>query len=233
MEHVFDLFEDDQELLKNIQRTADKMKPFRERIVAAENAVVDLHHHNWTDELFSDRFINKIRNRIDNGNIVYNKSTGLIVKTNVNPIPIKQWALQMNYAYGSDTKQPVLYHFDSPDYVVVILVKDCDDIGGQLVARDTNDPTDEKYINLKKAGDTIILHGKEVEHCVTQLQNKSSERITLIMSLVDIDNSPQNVQLDLVPNKINRHVIKDWLIHHVNFNTKTYDVLIGELLSKL
>jgi hypothetical protein len=53
------------------------------------------------------------------------------------------------------------------------------------------------------------------------------------MSLVDIENSPENVQLDLVHDKINKHVIKDWLAHHVNFNTKSPENIIGELLSKL
>jgi hypothetical protein len=32
----------------------------------------------------------------------------------------------------------------------------------------------------------VIVHGKEVEHCVTKLENADSERITLVMSLVDI-----------------------------------------------
>jgi hypothetical protein len=147
-ELVFNIFEDDVKLLSDIQRTAEKMRPFTERIVAAENAVVDLFHHNWADELFSDRILNKIRNRISNGNIVFNKQIGLPDKINVQPIPIKQWALQMNYARGVDKKQPVLFHFDAPNFVVVILIKDCDDPGGKLIARDGEE---ELEVSLRNA----------------------------------------------------------------------------------
>lgn len=230
--HVFNLFEDDMALLKEIQKTADRSKHFAERIVAAENAVVDLTHHNWSDILFSERIMNKINHKIQNGDIVYNQKLGLPENTKVVPIPIKQWALQMNYAKGTDKKQPVLYHYDSPDYVVVILINKCDDEGGILLARD-NEGSSETEVKLSNPGDTIILHGRQVEHCVTKLQRVDSERTTLIMSLVDVENSPENVELNLIKDKLNKHVIKDWLQWHTNFNTKTPEFLLGELLSKL
>jgi predicted NACHT family NTPase len=88
-------------------------------------------------------------------------------------------------------------------------------------------------VKLTCPGDTVILHGRQVEHCVTKLENEGSERITLIMSLVDIENSPENVELNLIKDKINKYVIKDWLQWHTNFNTKSPDFLLGELLSKL
>ena len=122
MEHVFNIFEDDQALLASIQRTAEKVRPFAERIVAAQRAVVDLCAHNWTDELFSDRILNKIRHRISNGDIIYNKQIGLLENTNIHPIPIEQWVLQLNYAKGTDEAQPVLFHYDAPEFVCVMLV---------------------------------------------------------------------------------------------------------------
>lgn len=228
---IFNLFEDDNNLLKEIQKTAERCKPYAERIVAAEHAVVDVARHNWADILFSERIMTKIRHKISNGEIVYNKKLGHVTNANVVPIPIKQWVLQINYAKGIDNKQPVLYHYDAPDYVVVMLINKCEDKGGLLLARDTEDG--ETSIKLKEPGDTVILHGRQVEHCVTKLEDPNSERITLIMSLVDIENSPENVELNLIKDRINKHVIKDWLQWHTNFNTKNPETLLGELLSKL
>lgn len=230
--HVFNLFEDDMSLLTEIQKSAQRSKPYTERIVAAENAVVDLARHNWADILFSERIMAKIRHKISSGEIIYNRKTGHVANANVVPIPIKQWVLQMNYAKGTDTKQPVLYHYDAPDYVVVMLINECDDPGGLLLARDL-DTDEETSVKLTNPGDTIILHGRQVEHCVTKLEKEDSERITLIMSLVDIENSPENVELNLIKDKLTKRVISDWLQWHVNFNTKSPDMLIGELLSKL
>lgn len=113
-----------------------------------------------------------------------------------------------------------------------MLIQDCDDEGGLLLARDHDDGT-ETVIKLKKQGDTIIMHGKSVEHCVTKLKNPNSERITLVMSLVDIEKSPENVELNLIRDKVTKHVIKDWLTWHSSFNTKSPEMILGELLSKL
>lgn len=52
-ENIFNLFEDDNELLAEIQKTAHRSKPYTERIVSAEHAIVDIIHHNWADKLFS------------------------------------------------------------------------------------------------------------------------------------------------------------------------------------
>lgn len=229
---IFNIFEDDPSLLQEIQITSAKMRPYTKRVVAAQKAIIDLSSHNWADRLLSEPMMNKIRHKINSKQYIYNKEIGPPENPNIQPIPISQWVLQMNYARGGDIKQPVLYHFDSPDFVVVILLKDCDDPGGTLLAR-TSIGTEEEKVQLKKAGDTIILNGKNVEHCVTRLEKEDSERITLIMSLVDIENSPENVALDLIEDKINKHVIRDWLQWHLSFNTKSHDMLIGELLSKL
>lgn len=55
--------------------------------------------------------MNKIKHKIETGEIVYNKKLGHVKNANVQPIPIKQCVLHMNYATGTDSKQHVLYHY--------------------------------------------------------------------------------------------------------------------------
>ncbi len=231
MEYVFNFFEDDLNLLKDIQKTAKKMKTFGEPIIAAKHAIIDLGFHNWADEMLSHKYLDKIQTKINNDQYIFNSESGKCENINIRPIPIQQWALQINYAFGDDVKKPINWHYDTPDFVVVILLNNCNDEGGILKARVGFG--EELELKLKSAGDAVILNGANVEHCVTQLKNIDSERITLILSLVDINKNPKNVKLDFIPNKINKKVIKDWLGYHYINKTMTNQEIINELICKL
>lgn len=218
---MFRLFESsDDPMLLEIQRSTRHLASTGEPIVAAKHSVIDLHEKTtWAKELLSyqGKYLSIINNNVRAGNVL-----GDVPENYLIPYPIKEWVLQLNYTVCGEA-EPVVAHYDTPDYVCVCLLEDFPmGFGGELCTKD-------KEISLSKAGECVVINGSKVLHWVNQSTNPDVIRKTLVISLID---DRRRVVVDHMK-PIKPSTIKDWMEWHNRQGTMSSQEMVKTLISKL
>lgn len=213
---MFTLFKTCDPILTKAQQCASRLKSGGTEVVAADRAVLNLCDYDWAKKLIDPGgpYMHLINEVAEQGVVIGDRPKKYLM-----PYPQSEWALQINY---SSPKAAVRPHYDTPDYVCVILLEDFQvGCGGELRTE-----TGET-ITLSRAGQAVIINGSKVKHWVER--PKFGTRVSMVISLVD---TRRNVVLDHMGTP-GAKGIKEWVTWHRNCGTMSDGAILSELISKL
>lgn len=212
---MFTLFKPNNPILVEAQECAKMLRSRSTTVVAADRAVLDICKYPWARRLIEPggptmAIINATAER---GHVVGERPQNYLM-----PYPQTEWALQINYSTPEAVVRP---HYDTPDYVCVILLEDFNEGGGALQT-----DAGQKF-TLTKAGQAVIINGSKVKHWVDK--PATGVRTSMVLSLVD---HRRNVVVDhLGPPTVTG--LREWISWHRNYHTMPDETILDELLSKI
>lgn len=211
---MFTLFKNTDPNLVEAQRCASHLQSGGTTVVAADHAVLNLCEYPWAKKLIDPGgpYMTLINATAERGKVIGDRPKNYLM-----PYPQSEWALQINYSTPNAIVRP---HYDTPDYVCVVLLEDF--VNGGALCTDQG-----QAVRLTKAGQAVLINGSKVKHWVDKPEE--GIRVSMVLSLVD---HRRNVVVDhLGPPTIPG--IKEWITWHRNYHTMSDDTILDELLSKI
>jgi hypothetical protein len=210
---MFTLFKPTDPILVEAQHCARGLRSQGTTVIAADSAVLDVCKYPWAKSLIDPGgpTMGLINATAERGHLVGERPKNYLM-----PYPQSEWTLHINYSTPEAVVRP---HYDTPDYVCVILLEDFD-AGGEL-------HTEDIVVALARAGQAVIVNGSKIKHWVEK--PLSGLRTSMVLSLVD---HRRNVVVDhLGPPTITG--VREWIHWHRNYHTMSDTSILDELMSKI